>query len=312
MARHLTPRLLLVLSVLALPFSGLIPVQAQAASSAASATAEARPRLVTIDAKGLAVADILKKIHEQTGFTVVIDDKFLATPLTLRLSRLDAEAAARRLAQKLALNNYALMVDAPGKIITLRPVGAPPPGKKTGLGEDAASLPAGLTDEEALAKNPEASVDPMDDVVIPPDEEGGKGMTRREYEAAMAAYQNADPMDDVVIPPDEEGGKGMTRREYEAAMAAAQNADPMDDVVIPPDEEGGTGMTRREYEAAMAAANQNADPMDDVVIPPDEEGGTGMTRREYEAAMAAANQNAGPMGEMPPLDEEGGTDMPTR
>jgi len=68
-------------------------------------------------------------------------------------------------------------------------------------------------------------------------------MTRREYEAAMAAAnQNADPMDDVVIPPDEEGGTGMTRREYEAAMAAAnQNAGPMGEMP-PPDEEGGTDM----------------------------------------------------------------------
>ena len=292
MAGHLTPRLLLVLSALVLPFPGPIPGQALAAPIAASATAQAQPRLVTIDAKELPLADILKKIHDQTGFTVVIDEKYLATPLTLRLSRLDAEAAARRLAQKLALNNYALMVDAPGKIITLRPVGVPPPVKKNGLGEDAASIPPGLTDEEALAKNPKASVDPMDEMVVPPSEAGGKGMTRREFEAARAAAnQNIDPMDMEIIPPDEAGGKGMTRREYEAAMAAAyQNADPMDDVVVPPDEAGGTGMTRREYEAAMAAANRNSDPMDDVVVPPEAAGGTGFTRRELEAAQAASKQ----------------------
>ncbi|NDY57609.1 hypothetical protein G3N56_12795 [Desulfovibrio sulfodismutans] len=291
MAAYTPLRRLVLLSALSLACLGAIPGPAQAASPGAGATQTAPAQLVTIDAKTMRLADILKKIHEQTGFTVVIDEKYLDTPLTLRISRLDAEAAARRLAQKLSLNNYALMMDAPHKTITLRPVGAPPPAKKPGLGEDAGNPPTGLADEDALAKGPEASVDPMDEMVIPPDEEG-KGMTRREYEAAMAAAsQNVDPMDEMVIPPDEEGGKGMTRREYEAAVAAAnQNIDPMDVEVIPPDGEGGKGMTKREFEAAVASANQNTDSMEEMVIPPDGEGGKGMTRREFEAARAAASQ----------------------
>ncbi|MEF3696974.1 hypothetical protein [Desulfolutivibrio sp.] len=293
MAAYTSLRRFVLLSALSLACLGAIPGPSRAAAPGASATETAPARLVTIDAKAMRLADILTKIHEQTGFTVVIDEKFLDTPLTLRLSRIDAEAAVRRLAQKLSLNNYALMLDAPGKTITLRPVGAPPQAKKPGQA-DGGSQPAELTGEEALAKRPAAPVDPMDEEIIPPDGNGGKGMTRREFEAARAAAnQNIDPMDMEVIPPDEEGGKGMTRREYEAAVAAAnQNVDPLDMEVIPPDEGSGKGMTRREFEAAVAAANQNADPLDEEVMPPDQDGGKGMTKRELEAARAAADQTA--------------------
>jgi len=291
MAAYTSLRRFVLLSALGLACLSAIPGPSQAAAPAVNATQTAPARLVTIDAKAMRLADILKKIHEQTGFTVVIDEKFLDTPLTLRLSRIDAETAVRRLAQKLSLNNYALMMDAPGKTITLRPVGVPPQAKKPGQA-DGGNQPTELTGDDALAKLPEAPIDPMDEEIIPPGEKGGKGMTRREFEAAVAAAnQNIDPMDEEIIPPGEDGGKGMTRREFEAAVAAAnQNIDPMDVEIIPPGEDGGKSMTRREFDAAVAAANQNIDPMDEEIIPPGEKGGKGMTRRELEAAQAAENQ----------------------
>jgi hypothetical protein len=233
MARHLFASLTILALVLTLwacgafaapaktsPGAAAAPPPAAALPAAAKTVPEdAASRLVSIDAKGLPLRDILSRMREQTGYTVIIDEGRLNTPLTLRLSKVDVEAAVRRLARKLSLVNYALVMDNTAKTILLRPAD----GKKPQPGAPDPLLP----DEGALAKLPEASIDPLDVEIIPPGPGEKRGVTQREMDAARAASeQNIDPLDVEVIPPGPGQTRGMTLRELNAARdAATQNSD---------------------------------------------------------------------------------------
>jgi hypothetical protein len=251
--------------------------EAKAVPAPAPASAEeAASRLVSIDAKNMPLRDILARVREQTGYTVVIDERHANTPLTLRLSRVDVEAAVRRLARKLSLDNYALVLDAPGKTITLRPVGAKKPEP----------VPAGnqppLPDEGAVAKLPETDVDPLDVEILPPGPGQERGVTQRDIDAAREAAGQIDPLDVEVIPPMPGQERGITQRDIEAAREAASKVDPLDVEVIPPTPGQERGMTLREVEAARDASSQNIDPLDVEVLPPGPGQERGTTLRELQ------------------------------
>ncbi|MDQ7832344.1 MAG: hypothetical protein RDU30_11460 [Desulfovibrionaceae bacterium] len=261
MAPKHTLRLMLLCSALALSCPCAYAAQPTPGNPASPPAEKARAPFVTLSASNMRLAEILDKIREQTGFTLVVDEKHLDTRLTLKLSRVDVETAARRLARKLSLDNYALVMDAPGKTITLRAVGAlaqqpkqsqpaAPPDQPQTDGQPQ------YLDDEALAKLPVPDTDPMDEEILPPGPGEERGMTRREFEAARAAANPPiDPMDEEILPPGPGEERGMTRREFEAAKAAANpEGDPMDEEVLPPSEEGGRGVTRREFEAARDAS----------------------------------------------------------
>ncbi len=230
MAPKHTLRLMLLCSALALVCPGAYAAQPTPGNPASPPAEKARAQFVTLSASNMRLAEILDKIREQTGFTLIIDEKHLDTRLTLKLSRVDVETAARRLARKLSLDNYALVMDAPGKTITLRAVGVLAQQPKQS--QPAAPTDQAQTDEqplflddEAMAKLPVPDIDPMDEEILPPGPGEERGMTRREFEAARAAANpEGDPMDEEVLPPSEEGGRGVTRREFEAARAASPAA----------------------------------------------------------------------------------------
>jgi hypothetical protein len=300
MARHLFASLPTLALTLILTAPGALSAAAKTSPgatapppAATSLPAAAKPdpkdnasRLVSLDAKSLPLRDILSRIREQTGYAVIIDEGRLNTPITLHLSKVDVEAAVRRLARKLSLTNYALVMDSAAKTILLRPAD----GKKPQPGTPDALPP----DEGALAKQPAADIDPLDVEIIPPEPGQKRGITQREMEAARAASeQNVDPLDVEVLPPGPGQERGMTQRELDAARAASeQNIDPLDVEVIPPGPGQERGITQREIEAARTASEQNIDPLDVEVVPPGPGQERGMTLRELNAARDASAQSS--------------------
>ena len=136
--------------------------------------------------------------------------------------------------------------------------------------------------EVLLSQMGKPETDPLDDVVIPPDEEHPNGMTLREFREAEKNRPEVS-LDDVVIPPDEEHPNGMTLREVQEAEKN-RPAISLDDVVIPPDEEHPNGITLREVKEAERARASAGKDLDEIVIPGVDENDPGITLREVLAA----------------------------
>jgi hypothetical protein len=161
------------------------------------------------------------------------------------------------------------------------------PNRSLGVGDQVSTTSAADTTQkdtlEIRGKSPTS---------IAPDrkKDSSGGKSTRQHSDLKKATETESSLDEMVIPPAEDGETGVTLREIvalhkqqEAEIKAEQT---LDEFVIPPSEDGEPGLTYWELQAlhedqeAEMRADQN---LDEFVIPPSEDGEPGLTYWELQA-----------------------------
>ena len=185
---------------------------------------------------------VIDTISEITGSEILVNEGWEKLPVTVTLNQVTLHRALRRIIGKF---DHAIIYNAGNNKIYITIFG----------------------DSKSNMVNTDV-IDLSDIEVIPPDEEGDKGVTERELNALLALQEKKDLLDLDVIPPDEPGGKGITQRELDAMESKGEkiNSDPD---VIPPDEPGGKGIKQSELDVVGSSRKKLSS--DSHVIPPDDE-----------------------------------------
>lgn len=139
-----------------------------------------------------------------------------------------------------------------------------------------------LERENAGLQLPPTGGEDLDEVVIPGEKPGEKGLTRRELEALIKSRNQGDILDEKAdITMDKPGSKGMTWRELEKLIQTQNQADILDSTSGHNDTSGAASMTWRELEQHIKNMPQ-ANPLDVESGLTETPGGKPLTFREVE------------------------------
>lgn len=181
----------------------------------------AESQLLSLDARGESLGEVLKKISNNTGYSITVDPEWTGLPVSGSFKNLPVNQGLRRI---LANLNHSIFFDDANQRISIVI-------KSFINGEE---NPTGVVDKAVNKSPPSAfqknttslnnSTKLGDIQVIPPTEPGEAGITLKEIQAIEAQRVKISPDDIEVIPPAEYGGKGVSLKESNAQQSIQKPA----------------------------------------------------------------------------------------
>lgn len=200
---------------------------------------------VSLDVHNEPLGVVLESISNATGRRILVMPAWADLPVTARLNGVSVEEALKRLLKGFS---YALVVDEKGEEISIDVRGFP--SNRASAAKWQVSQGAKEAPESAKG------VDLQDQEVVPPEEPGFSGLTKRQVLTSEASEGHIDPLDVEVLPPAAPGRPGVTLRELEARKTPQGQIDPLDVEVLPPEASGQPGVTMRELGSRTVSQGQ--------------------------------------------------------
>jgi hypothetical protein len=249
--------------------------------------------LISMNTQNEELGKVLKKLSEASGWDVRLVAG-LETPVSVNFKNKTLDEAIGTILQHAGILSHSIVRYADKKEIIIHifdkgTTDLGPNDKKTASGTQPAgqSEDQGITLREVLiSQRAKPETNPLDEVVIPPDEEHPNGITLRELKDTERSKPETDPMDEIVIPPDDDNPNGITLRDVQEAQKNRSEGS-LDDVVIPADKDNPNGITLSDVRLADRARTSAGQDMDEIVIPGDDANQPGITLRDVLAAKGA-------------------------
>jgi type II secretory pathway component GspD/PulD (secretin) len=197
---------------LILSLCGIIFITLIAAPCFGVQTGHSEP-VFSLVVKNQSLNKVLNTISKSSGYTITVSSEWENRQVTAHLEGVTLEQGLKKIIRLMGNPNHVIISNEKEKRIDIKIYDTEPDYSK---GMRTSSIE-----------------DPLDMEVIPPEKEGGRGITVRELQAMQT--EQRDPLDMEVIPPDKEGGRGITERELQAMQTENISLDPSDDVLPPND-----------------------------------------------------------------------------
>jgi hypothetical protein len=194
--------------------------------------AGAESRLLSLDARGETLGELLRKISKDTGYLISFDSEWAGLPVSVSFRNLTVAQGLRRVLAKL---NHSIVFNDAGRRIAI----VIKSFNNGGEFPSEAVLKAVNNDPPGALQSTKASLetikDPVEIQVIPPEKPRTHGTTRKELEEIEARRPMIDPDHIEVLPPSGGGEKGVTVKEIKVGQKVKNLAALKDGNLVPPD-----------------------------------------------------------------------------
>ena len=192
----------------------------------------AESQLLSLDARGDPLGEVLKKISNHTGYRITVDSEWTDLPVSGSFKNLPIDQGLRRILSK--LNHSLIFNEADHRIsIDIKSFHDGEGFQRGNLLRAADDYPPGGLQSSAV--NLKDVINPGDIQVIPPAEPGGAGITLKEMQEIEAQRVKISTDDIEVIPPAEGGGKGVSLKESNAQQSLQKPTILKETELVPPD-----------------------------------------------------------------------------
>lgn len=195
----------------------------------------AESRLLSLDARGEPLGEVLRKISKDTGYHISTDSEWAGLPVSVSFKNLPMDQGLRRILAK--LNHSIVFNDAEQRIsIVIKSLNNSEEFPIGGMGNAVNDSPPGALQSAKVSLK--AIKDPGAIQVIPPQAPGETGITQKQLEEINVHSVKFDPGSIEVTPPSKPGEKGATLKEIEAQQPPQQPEGSKDMKPVPPDSVG--------------------------------------------------------------------------